>query len=60
MIEKSKTTRDEKETFVVIPTSLTKTFLFNTYSYQNLTLKSDFHLPKTILFICFNESPLKG
>ena len=36
MIEKSKTTRDEKETFVVIPTNLTKTFLFNTLPLAKL------------------------
>ena len=32
---------------------------FYLYGYLSTYLKPDFHLPKKVLFICFNESPLK-
>ena len=38
---------------------LKKYLIKNTLKILKKYLKSDFHLPKKVLFICFNENPLK-
>ena len=47
------------KTFKVIESHYVQKYATCQYLPEELNIKSDSHLPKKIIFICFNESPLK-